>query len=254
MHKVLFRECILVRIRIRVDNEILIARRRIRTCPEEVFPLFGCSQFTGNPYVTIEHTLYFRRNIIIVLGFQHWNLTVHFGTSKEIDDNLSVFFDKLLERGFVRRLNSQDGLWSGINVLRVLKLGLCILVFVYLDNNNIADQLQCSVIVCRRSIHNTEWTFRLGQPRHIGIKHVIEGATCRTFPQSLVNHYQNFIRPTAWRRSKHTLLAITARWKQCEYQGHTQIKQVFLHISICFSFYKATKKPYKLDGKVNNLY
>ena len=71
MHKVLFRKCIFVRIWVRVDNEVLVSGSRIRTCPEEIFSLFGCGQFTGNPYVTVEHTLYFRRNIVIMLVLQH---------------------------------------------------------------------------------------------------------------------------------------------------------------------------------------
>ena len=156
MHEILFRKCILVGIRIGIDNKVLITCSSIRTCPKEVFSLLSRRQFTWNPYVTIEHTLYFRRNIVTVFVFQHCNLTVHFSTGKETHNYLPVLLDKLLKRGFIRCLNSQNRLRCSIYILRIFELRLCIQIFVHLNNDNIADQLQCRVIVCRRSIHNTE--------------------------------------------------------------------------------------------------
>ena len=71
MHEVLLRKCILVCIRIRIDDKVLITGSRIRSCPKEVFPLLACGQFTGYPHVTVEHALHFCRSIVTVFILQH---------------------------------------------------------------------------------------------------------------------------------------------------------------------------------------
>ena len=156
MDKIFLGKCILVCIGIRIDNKVLVSGSGVRSCPEEIFALLCGSQFTRYPNITIEHALHFSSYIIAVLVFQHGNLPIHLRMGKEVYDHLFVLLYKLFKRSFVRCLNIQDGLRSGIYIFRILEFRLCIEIFVYIDNNDIADQLQRCIIISGRRVHYTE--------------------------------------------------------------------------------------------------
>ena len=196
MNKVFFGECILVSIRIRIHHEIAIRAACIGRCPEEVLSCLGVIQFGRYPDIAAKQTIYLIWDKVVVLFLQQSNLTVHFSASEEVDNRLLVFFDKLLKHFFVRSLNGQYHLWRSINVFRILESTFGINIF-YIYYHNITDQLQRRIIVLRWSIHNPERRFRLGQSRHVRIKHIMQGPSGGTVPHSRIYYNQQFIRTTA---------------------------------------------------------
>ena len=242
MNKIFLCECILIGIRIRIYNKILIAGSCIGRCPEEILSLFGRSEFRRKPDITIEFTTYFSRYIIIVLMLQLSYLTIHLGARKEIDNLLLILFYKFLKFLFIRCLYGKNQLRGRINILSIFKSRFCINI-AYVHDDDITYQLQSRIVIFRRSIHNPKRTFRLRQTRHIRVEHIIQSPSCRTLPQSMINNYKNLIRTTAGGRGKYTLLTITRRKNQC-YKSHTEEKQILLHIDHFLCFYKTTTSSY----------
>src|SRR5574344_596202 len=98
------------------------------------------SQFTWHPHFAIKHFFHLVVYKIIVLSLQYSDLTVHLGTSEEIDNCLSMLC-YIGGKGFlVRRLYRQYSLWRSIYIFTILHLGLSIDV-TYIDHYNIANQL-----------------------------------------------------------------------------------------------------------------
>ena len=164
-----------------------------------------------------------------MIFLQERDLTVHFGTGKEVYNRLFVLFDKLLKRCLVRSLDSQNHLGRCIYILGILEFRLGINV-LYIYDNNVAHQLQDGIKIFGRSRHDPERTFRLRKSGHICIEHIVQSSTGRTLPHRLLNHNEDFISTSAGSWSKHTFLAAFTRKQHYCYKSHTEVKQVLFHM------------------------